>query len=774
MNRRIPFWAESSPAATRGQKDGATGLRWVAAGLLVLALVGQATPAAAAVPQIVGVEVGLAGHYKAGHWTAVRVTLRGGEKPIRGVVSVTVPDGDGMPSRVVTPPDRPVELQPGQETVATLFARFGRLDSEMSVDLRVGQDVIAEALFRSSPVPADRSYAPAQPSTYRLIAAVAGQPAGLEDAIQLLDEQADEQTVAFRMETVASLPGEWYGLESLDALVLSLSDPTLYTDLRPDGPEIEALDRWVRMGGKLLIAAGGRTESLLKDDSPLARFLPGQLQRVISLRQSGALEAYTGGGVALPRGRSGRIELRVPQLQVVEGVVEAKEGNLPLVVRRAWGFGQIIFLAADLEAPPLAEWTDRGLLVARLLDLAPDTVGELHEGSALMHYGFTDMAGQLRRALDQYEGVVPFSFWLVAALIGIYIVVIGPVDYFLLRKFSPRMEFTWVTFPLVVVLFSVGAYVLGTHYKGTEVRVNQVTLVDVDAQSRQVRGTWWANVFSPRMDRYDLSCRPVRSGSGNSVVRPALFCWFGLPGQGLGGMDPTAASPINVRRPYDFTPDLSAVVDTPIQVWGSKSFTSRWHGSTEAVPKATLADEDGVPVGTIINTLDFPLEDCLLAYGRWAYQVGTLDPGQAARVGPMISRRELRTLLTGRRFVREEGSDRFQQEATPYDTSSIDPAYILRTMMFFESAGGRRYTGLMNRYQSFVDLTSLLKTDRAVLLATVPAGLQENSQTGADLLIDGKPVADARGRALSVYRFVFPVAQDESKKVTPLFRKDRP
>ncbi|NUQ63066.1 MAG: hypothetical protein HUU20_11365 [Pirellulales bacterium] len=730
----------------------------------------QASSAAPSAVQIVRVDVGLAGHYKAGHWAPVRVTLRGGSEPVRGQLSIAVPDGDGVPSRVWTPPDRPVELKPGQETTVTLFGRFGRLGSEMSVDFRCGETRIAERSFRSSSVLENGGYSPALPSTWRLIAAVAGKPAGLEDAVKVLDEEADEKTVAFRMDAVSLLPGQWYGLESLDALVLSASDPELYADLRPDGPEVEALDRWVRMGGKLLIAAGSQADNAFQEGSALARFIPGRLERMISLRQGGALEAYAGGGVAVPRGPGGRIELRVPQFSETKGVVETKEGNLPLVVRRAWGFGQVVFLAADLDTAPLADWPDRGLLVARLLDLAPDIGDELREGSAMMHYGFTDMSGQLRRALDQFDGVAPFSFWIVAALIGGYILAIGPVDYFLLRRLSPRMELTWLTFPLLVVGFCALAYFLGTRYKGEEIRVNQVTLMDFDAETKQVRGTWWANVFSPRMDRYDLGCNPAANADEDSTGR-TLFSWLGLPGQGLGGMEPAAAGLINVRQPYTFSPDLSAAAGVPIQIWATKSFTSRWHGPAGAVPEAKLADEDGVPVGTIINTLDFPLEDCLLAYGRWSYQVGTLEPGQAARVGAMVPRRELRTLLTGRRIVREEGTDKFQQEATPYDASSTDPAYILRTMMFFESAGGRRYTGLMNRYQSFVDLTSLLKTDRAVLVASVP---DASERPAASLLLDGEPVADARGRNVSVCRFVFPVAPDKARRATPLFRKDKP
>ena len=48
--------------------------------------------------------------------------------------------------------------------------------------------------------------------------------------------------------------------------------------------------------------------------------------------------------------------------------------------------------------------------------------------------------------------------------------------------------------------------------------------------------------------------------------------------------------------------------------------------------------------------------------------------------------------------------------------------------MFYEAAGGRHYTGLWNAYQSFVDLSSLLNADRAILVAQVPVNAQETAQ----------------------------------------------
>ena len=182
----------------------------------------------------------------------------------------------------------------------------------------------------------------------------------------------------------------------------------------------------------------------------------------------------------------------------------------------------------------------------------------------------------------------------------------------------------------------------------------------------------------------------------------------------------------------------------------------------ETLLEASLHEEDSLPNGTITNRLDFPLTQCLLAYGNWAYNLDTLAPGETVRVGPSLKRRELKTLLTGRKLIFDEAEDKFRQQTTPYDQAGVDVAYIVRAMMFFDAAGGRRYTGLWNRYQAFVDLSHLLKTNRAVLIA-VPAGdTPAGEHAGAVLLRDGRPVATPGDRHATVYRFVFPVQHESS------------
>ena len=215
----------------------------------------------------------------------------------------------------------------------------------------------------------------------------------------------------------------------------------------------------------------------------------------------------------------------------------------------------------------------------------------------------------------------------------------------------------------------------------------------------------------------------------------------------------SAARRSNTRR------TASRLEEVPIQVWSTKSFTARWVGPATACPAADLSESEQLLTGPITNTLAFPLQDCIVAHGGSVYEIGTLQPGQSAQLGPMARRSELKTLLTGRRTVSGSGV-KYHQESTPYDQASRDIPYILRMMMFYEAAGGRRHVGLWNAYQEFVDFSSLLRADRAILVAQQP--VEDQRHQGAVLLRDGRPLAAPPGQHITIYRFVFPVKQEKS------------
>ncbi len=463
-------------------------------------------------PRFVGVRVGIADRYKAGLWTQVEVTLLGGSETLRGDVSIIVPDSDGVPGRAT----KPCQLLPGRSTVVRLITRFGRVNGDLRAEFCVGGRVVASRTFKAALQADDEHFSEAL-ELQKLIVSVGDSSLAVEGESKAGRLDAEAKPVLTHLKDFEQLPTQWCAYEGIDAVVLSTSRPEVYDKFAADKAQIEALDQWVRMGGRLVLCVGSQGKKVLAEGSPLRQFAPGQFEKTVDLGQTGAIETFCGSHESIGQAVGGKEKLRVSRLADIQGVIEVDERGVPLVIRTARGFGQVIFVATDLDQPPLSKWPDRPLLVARLLDLPAGHADESQENAAMMHYGYSDLAGQLRSALDRFDGVQLVPFWLVAGLIVGYILLIGPVDYFFLRKVVGRMEWTWLTFPLVVAVVCVAAYVLAYHLKGDQLRVNQIDLVDVDAASGQIaapRGLMslargWSRSISPssRAERMAAPCR---------------------------------------------------------------------------------------------------------------------------------------------------------------------------------------------------------------------------------------------------------------------------
>jgi hypothetical protein len=715
---------------------------------LVLGLLCAAGAAAGDLPKFDGIRVGLGDCYKVGVWTPVTVTIRGGSLPVTGLVTLTVQDDSNLSCGVSSPADRPCLVLPGQRTSVTLYVRFGHPSSSLRANFIVDGRSAFEYTFRSGLEVSEGRYKDALDSR-ELIVCVGKASAGVEEAITQRSKNAMLRPMVVRLGSVEQLPTRWYGYEGVDALVLTTSQPEIYRPLTGQSAQLAALDEWIHNGGKLLLSVGAAGDEVLHAAGPLARFAPGKFDELVSLRQAAGLEVYANSHTPL----SGT--LRSTRLKDVEGIVDVREADLPLVVRAPRGFGQVTFLAADLETAPLATWNDRGELVAKLLDQPTAVEEQADAGGFGMHQGYNDLAGQLRGSL-QFQGVYLIPFWLVALLVVVYILLIGPGDYLFLRKVVRGMHWTWLTFPTLVVVVCVGAYVLAYRLKGNQLRMAEVHLVDVDGPSGRVRGTAWMKVFSPRMESFSLSFAPRLPDGNKASQAQSLLAWLGLPGSGFGGMAPQPPGMPVGEADYWFSPSLAAMRGVPIQVWSTKSFTSRWGvpGGAGGVT-GELAEEDHVLSGRITNPLPFALGHCFLAYDRYAYDLGSIGAGKSIDLGAGNSRVELNTLLKGRHFAIDDSNKSHEQTPT-YDQASVDPRYILRAMMFYNAIGGHGYTRLLNQYQQFVDLSALLKMHRAILVAEPAA--EDSRPLGGELLSGSSPLRGPGDHRTVMYRFVLPVS----------------
>ena len=724
--------------------------RWFA--LLVVCL---ATPSFASEgdPEITKLRIGFTDRYKVGYWTPVEVTLKGGNKSLSGQLELIVPDGDGVPTRIVSPPNKPVALVPGSETHVPLFAKIGQLGPDITVRLLVDEEELVHQTFSPS-----KGTVPIGLDSSRPLVVTVGRPLGVVTTTS--DDDSAQSTVYATITEASQFPTRWYGYEAVDTVILGTSDAEIYRQLSPASAQVAALDQWVKLGGRLILCVGSKAEEVLAAGAPLTGFAPGKFAGTVPLRRTSAWESYVETTERLDAqslvDAQGEFRLDVPKLEDVRGRIEAFDGSratdLPLVIRTAHGLGEVLFVAADLDRPPFVNWRARSQMLEKLLGKSKRKSDETAQITvpAASTYGYIDMAGQLRSALEQFEGVKLVPFSLVAFLIVLYILAIGPLDYVLLKQGLKRMEWTWFTFPAIVLAFSATAYGLAYWFKGDQLLTNQVDVLDYDAETQLVRGTTWSNIFSPQVDSYNLTYEPKLPANAEFKADERLMSWMGLPGDGFGGMSAPAGPAALFGGAYFFSPSLDALYRMPIAVWSTKGITGRWSGEAASPIVANLVDQgDRLLAGSLQSRLDESLTDCVLVYDRWAYPIGTFDARARFSVEKKLDPQTVETYFKHVSLFSETDT------VSTYDPSSLDVGRIVETMMFHEHLGGGDYTKLSNQYQQFIDLSDLLRCGRAILVGRGP-------KAGGQLLRDQEPLKNAADRRWTFYRFVLPVGKKES------------
>lgn len=169
--------------------------------------------------------------------------------------------------------------------------------------------------------------------------------------------------------------------------------------------------------------------------------------------------------------------------------------NDGLISQTTLGAGKIIFAAFDLAA--LRAWPGESNLWARVLDLQLRI--ELDIG-AQFRFGFNDL---LQNSLNTSLFPLPSTMALLA-LIGVYIIVIGPINFLALRRLR-RLEWAWVTTPLLIVIFLAAAYGMSFALRGTQTQVLQLAIVQSAATGGEATTTTFAGIFAPQRQSYTLT-----------------------------------------------------------------------------------------------------------------------------------------------------------------------------------------------------------------------------------------------------------------------------
>ena len=295
----------------------------------------------------------------------------------------------------------------------------------------------------------------------------------------------------------ADLPPVSLAWHALDVLVVSDVDTGVLS-----AEQRTALAQWVASGGRLIVGGGPtwqKTAAGLGALLPLAPSGTQTLPDAASLAAFAAASAPTGPAVAAIGGLA------------PDAVTLLSAGSLPLVITRHSGFGQVLFLALDPSFDPLKNWSGQEGLYRNLLSgtaQRPNWAGGLRNWYSA------------RDAINALPGLQLPSALEIVGFLGLYILVVGPINYLVLRRIQ-RRELAWVTVPALVVLFSAGAYFTGYQVRGGEASLHRLAVVQVWPNADQAQVDGLVGVFSPRRTAYDVVfgpgflARPMPLDAGN-------------------------------------------------------------------------------------------------------------------------------------------------------------------------------------------------------------------------------------------------------------------
>jgi hypothetical protein len=600
------------------------------------------------------------GLFKAGAWTPVYVDVTAGMEGLPNGADIIVEsaDSDDVGSRYMMklPP-----LEPKDQYTLLTYTRPGSIGSEIKVTAWVNDRRAAEI---------DDHYGAIELGN-QLYVSIGGRLHELRNAWKAPNQQEEELTTKETgprrtavIDDIRMLPNRWFAYEPVDLMFLTTGNRDFLTALLNEREDRKtALAEWVRRGGRLVVSVA-RNQDMVAKLEPLASMLPVTINGIVQKPELHSVERWAGPQQrrfqnprprANPNGERPPVEIakleRKPGREIDELITES-DGSL-VAVTSAYGLGQITVVAFDLDEPPFTSWQPAAQrdFWKKFVELrAPTLKAEQNPQPGMPGYyqqQSNDLASQLETNLEEFPDVPVISFGWVALFILVYILIVGPLDYFFLKKVVKRLELTWITFPTVVIAISVIAYFTAYWLKGNDQRTNKVDLAYVDLETKQTYGTTWFTIFSPRIQHYTIGLEPGAAGWAPANVTPPVessvnLTWMGRPEAGWGGSGRSRSQGL-FRRAYDYVNNATALVGVPIQVWSTKSFSASWQvplDPNQPIISANLRHASGkseaIPSGTITSHLAVPLEDVVMFHhgqneDRW-YSLDRLVPNVPKRI----------------------------------------------------------------------------------------------------------------------------------------------
>lgn len=540
-------------------------------GIATAALFPSAERAAAVGEPTMDARVLLSGNARIGSWMAIEVHLVNDGPAVSGELRMA--GGSQGQTRFATAVDLPTQ----SDKTYVLYAQPPAFGSQLEIVLASDERKVASTKAKFS----------IHDTTRLVVAVIAERPEGIVDGLRLLPNQNQVAPLVMSI-APGDLPERVEAWAMLDRIVWQDIDAESLTPA-----QLAALRGWVAGGGRLVIAGGtSGPRALAAFPDVLLPYRPTATTDVAPQALAGLLGEIPATATDLPA-LSG---------ELIEGRALATAGDRVVAAERAYGAGQVTLLGFDPAADWIAGSKGADGMWRRLLPSR--SFGGLVFADDNMLVSAVSQLPSL--ALPPIGGLI--------VLLGAYILLIGPLNYLVLRRLD-RREWAWLTMPGLIVVFAVGAYVFGAALRGNDMIVNEVAIVRGAPGATDGSGQIYVGIFSPSRGRYQLRV------PGGALLSAPINDFFGAQGAPT-QLDVLQGEPTRVR-------DLAVG-------FGSLRMFRAETPVTVPLIEADLRLDDGRLKGTIRNLSNERLEKPAVVLGGTVAALKDLEPGAEAKIDILV------------------------------------------------------------------------------------------------------------------------------------------
>src|SRR6266568_684085 len=555
--------------------------------LAATGLAGAAVGAVAGDGVTLNVHVGYQDVVKAGEWMPVTIDARNTGAGVDGTLELQEalngqPGVTGLPLY--------------HESISLATGSSKRIRAYVTVDAN-GVTITAR-IVQNGRVIVSKDAASAS-TTSTLIGVLSDQPTSLDGFAAVHPASVAARVVHVRADDIAesAIP-----LRAFD--ILAIDD--FATDSLTAGQKT-AISDFVRAGGDLLLGTGAAWRKTLAGLSPaiLPMAVSGTTSVTTALLGGGPVEVATGTPTSAPAWLAA--------------------GAQPLLLERRVGAGIVTLATFDWNQEPVAGWSGTGPLLRQVIARAVFGSDSSNQttlyggGVGPVPFGVQSTIGTRSGALSSTLGNLPGldlpSLQLTGALVLLYVLLVGPVNYLVLGAMR-RRALAWVTVPLIAVIAAGGAYGAGVFTKGRSVQANQITILHLQPGWDRAYQETYTGIMAPSRGDYQATI----TGSRLLISPIANNGAYDVSAFGTGSR---SGIRIDVDNNNIMLPGMTAFA---LSGFATESLTS----APQLAAHVQLVN--GRLTGTIENHSDLAFTDAVLVMGDNFQTFGALRPGTTTSV----------------------------------------------------------------------------------------------------------------------------------------------